>query len=102
VQRAKCTDWTKAINCVTPKALSNAESNNVVATILIGIGGCLVSYAGFTGKAAEKWANVAAGCLLAGIGLMTWQSVRRRLSLRIVASPPGSPVTEVDPAFNPD
>lgn len=60
------------------EALDNAVSNNVIATILIGVGGFLVSYATFAGKSAERWANVAAGCLLAGIGLMLWQSYRPR------------------------
>lgn len=60
------------------EALGNAESNNTLATILIGGGGFLVSYAGFTGKAAATWANVSAGFLLAGIVLMFWQSFRRR------------------------
>ena len=64
-------------NARLEEALGNAESNNVASTILIGVGGFLVSYATFTGKAAERWANVAAGCLLAGIGLMIWQSFRR-------------------------
>jgi hypothetical protein len=49
----------------------------VIATILIGIGGFLVSYATFTGKPAETWANVAAGCLLSGIVLLFGQSLRR-------------------------
>lgn len=61
------------------EALGTAEANNLVATILIGVGGFLVSYATFTGKAAERWANIAAGTLLSGIVLMIWQSVRRRL-----------------------
>ena len=60
------------------EALANAESNNTAATALIGVGGFLVSYATFTGHAAERWANVAAGCLLAGIGLMLWQTALRR------------------------
>src|SRR5258707_14087513 len=38
------------------EALSNAESNSTLATILIGLGGFLVSYATFTGQAAETWA----------------------------------------------
>jgi len=59
------------------EALSNAESNSVIATILVGVGGFLVSYATFTGNLAKSWADVSAGLLLAGIGLMIWQSVRR-------------------------
>ncbi len=66
-----------AANARLEEALSNAEFNNVYATILIGGGGFLVSYATFTGKAAETWANFAAGCLLAGIGLLLGQTVRR-------------------------
>ena len=64
-------------NARLEEALSNAEFNGVLATSLIGIGGFLVSYATFTGKAAETWANVAAGCLLSGIALLLGQSVRR-------------------------
>jgi hypothetical protein len=59
------------------EALSNAESNNTLATILNTIGGFSVSYATFTGKAAETWSKGAAGCLLAGIGMLLWQSARR-------------------------
>jgi len=64
-------------NARLQEALSGAESINVVATILIGVGGFLVSYATFTGGSATLWANVSAGLLLAGIILMTWQSVRQ-------------------------
>lgn len=81
--QAECNELRKRVDCLAPQhsrlseALANAESNNVVATILIGLGGFLVSFATFTGKSAERWASVAAGCLLAGIGLMLWQSFRR-------------------------
>jgi hypothetical protein len=66
-----------AENSRLEEALSNAEFNGVFATILIGAGGFLVSYATFTGKAATTWANLAAGCLLTGIALLLGQSVRR-------------------------
>jgi prefoldin subunit 5 len=59
------------------EALSNAETNSIVATALIAIGGFLVSYATFTGKSAEFWANIAAGCLLSGIVILLAQSIRR-------------------------
>ncbi len=59
------------------EALSNAESNNVLATILIGIGGFLVSYATFTGKASQSWANFAGGCLVSGVVILVGQSVGR-------------------------
>lgn len=59
------------------EALSDAESTNVLSTILMVFGGFLVSYAGFTGQAAKQWANAAAGCLLAGILVMLWQAARR-------------------------
>ena len=59
------------------EALGNAESNSVFATIAVGVGGFLVSYATFTGNTAKIWANVAAGCLLLGIAMMAWQTVRR-------------------------
>jgi hypothetical protein len=55
-----------AENTRLEEALSNAEFNGVFATIAIGVGGFLVSYATFTRKAATAWANVAAGCLLDG------------------------------------
>lgn len=58
-------------------ALENAEANNVYATVLIGVGGFLVSYATFTEKLAEVWANLSAGLLLAGVGLLIWQFARR-------------------------
>ena len=74
--------------------MSNAETNNVIATTLIGFGGFLVSYATFTGKAAEIWANVAAGCLLSGIAILLAQSIRR-WQTRLI--PP-----EVAGAFNSD
>ena len=50
------------------EALGNAESNSVLATILIvGVGGFLVSYAAFTGRnSAGRWANLAAGMLACG------------------------------------
>ena len=56
------------------EALRRAESGSMLATILVGIGGFLVSYASFTGGSAKWWANVSLGLLVAGIGLMTWQS----------------------------
>jgi hypothetical protein len=59
------------------EALNHAESGHIFAMILIGAGGFLVSYAAFTGRAAETWANVAVGGLLAGIVMMLWQSVHR-------------------------
>ncbi len=64
-------------NARLEEALDNAGANNLVATILISVGGFLVSYATFTDKMAPKLAAAAAGCLLAGIGLMAWQSLRR-------------------------
>jgi hypothetical protein len=64
-------------NARLQEALGVAESNNGFATILIGGGGFLVSYATFAGKAATTWANVAAGSLLAGIAMMVWQYVGR-------------------------
>ena len=59
------------------ETLDNAEANNVLATVLIGLGGSLVSYAAFTGNLAPVWVNLSAGLLLAGLGLLLWQSVRR-------------------------
>lgn len=60
------------------EAQANAESNNVVATILIGVGGFAVSFATFTGEAASAVANASAGCLLAGITMMGWQALGSR------------------------
>jgi hypothetical protein len=64
-------------NARLEEALSNAETNGGVATALIAIGGFLVSYATFTGRSAEFWANLAAGCLLSGIIILLSQSIRR-------------------------
>ncbi len=61
------------------EALANAESNHILATILVGGGGFAVSYATFVGKAASVvMANASAGCLLAGIAMMGWQALRAR------------------------
>ncbi len=67
-------------NARLEEALRLAESNNILATILTGLGGFLVSYATFTGKAAQTWANGAAGILLAGIVMMLFQTIRRSRS----------------------
>jgi prefoldin subunit 5 len=61
--------------CLT-EALTNAESNSVLATMLIGGGGGIVCYATFTGQVAPALANVGAGCLLGGIAVMAFQSIR--------------------------
>jgi len=58
------------------EALSNAESNNFLSTVLIALGGSIVSYATFTGNAAPAFANAGAGCLLAGIFRMMVLLVR--------------------------
>jgi prefoldin subunit 5 len=60
------------------ESLDNARTYNVASTTLTVVGGFLVSYATFTGKAAPALANAAAGCLLAGIFLMLVQSVLHR------------------------
>ncbi len=59
------------------ESLANAESNNLLATILIGVGGFAVSYATFMGEVAAKVADWSAGCLIAGITVMIFQSIRR-------------------------
>jgi hypothetical protein len=64
-------------NARLAEALANAESNSVLATMLIGGGGGIVSYATFTGQVAPALANVGAGCLLGGIAVMVFQSIRR-------------------------
>jgi hypothetical protein len=63
-------------NARLAEALGNAQANNVLATILIGLGGFTVSYATFTGEAATLWANAAAGTLVAGVTLMVFQTSR--------------------------
>jgi hypothetical protein len=63
-------------NARLEESLANAEANNVLATVLIGVGGFLVSYATFTGQSAGAWANFSAGCLMAGIFLLLYQSFR--------------------------
>ncbi len=60
------------------EALGNARANNAISTVLMVVGGFLVSYATFTGKAAPALANASAGCLLAGIFLMLVQSALHR------------------------
>ncbi len=59
------------------EALGAAELIDLVATILIGLGGFLVSYATFTGKMAQAWANFAGGCLASGVVILLGQSARR-------------------------
>ena len=81
--RKKAADLQREVDRLAPElprlreSLGNAEANNVYATILIGLGGFLVSYATFTEKLAKVWANLSAGLLLAGVGLLIWQSARR-------------------------
>jgi prefoldin subunit 5 len=64
-------------NARLTEALANAGSNSVLATMLIGAGGGIVSYATFTGQVAPALANVGAGCLLGGIAVMAFQTIRR-------------------------
>ena len=60
------------------EALANAEMNSVLATMLIAGGGGIVSYATFfTGRVAPALANLGAGCLLGGIAVMAFQTIRR-------------------------
>ncbi|MFO0949971.1 MAG: hypothetical protein U0835_02235 [Isosphaeraceae bacterium] len=59
------------------QSLDNAESNGTLSTILIAVSGFAVSYAAFTEKLAGSVANLSAGCLMAGIVMMIWQSARR-------------------------
>ena len=65
-------------NARLTEALANAEMNSVLATMLIGGGGGIVSYATFfTGQVAPALANLGAGCLLGGIAVMAFQTLRR-------------------------
>ena len=50
----------------------------MLATVLIGGGGFLVSCATFTDQSAKVWANVAAGCLLSGVAILLWQAALKR------------------------
>jgi hypothetical protein len=65
-------------NALLREALFHTQTIDTVATALIAVGGFGVSYATFAGQSPARWANVAAGCLLAGIVMMLWQSLRRR------------------------
>ena len=59
------------------EALGNAEANGFVSTILIGVGGGVISYATFTGKVSHTIANMGVGLLLAGILVMLTPQLRR-------------------------
>ncbi len=61
------------------ESLRNERSNNTFATILIVVGGVVVSYATYLDKSAQtNWANAGLACLLAGICSLLWQTVQRR------------------------
>jgi hypothetical protein len=65
-------------NARLTESLANAETNSVLATMLIAGGGGIVSYATFfTGQVAPALANLGAGCLLGGIAVMAFQTIRR-------------------------
>jgi multidrug resistance efflux pump len=61
------------------EALGDAEWNGALSTIMMVVGGFLVSYATFTGQAAPALANASGVCLLAGILMMLWQFLGRWL-----------------------
>ena len=81
--REKVEGLQAALDGLTPEnarlseALKNAEANNFVSTILIGVGGAVISYATFTGKISQQVANVGCGVLLAGVFLMLIGNLRR-------------------------
>ncbi len=66
-------------NAQLREALKNAEANNLVSTILIVVGGGIISYATFTGNVGRRVADVGGGALLAGAFLLFTANVRRWL-----------------------
>jgi hypothetical protein len=60
------------------EALRSVEANNIVATILIAVGGGIISYATFTGNVGPRVADVGGGALLAGAFLPFTATIRRR------------------------
>lgn len=64
-------------NAQLREALKHAEANNLVSTILIVVGGGIISYATFTGKVGQRVADVGGGTLLAGAFLLFTANIRR-------------------------
>jgi len=64
-------------NAQLREALKNAEASNLVSTILIVVGGGIISYATFTGKVGQRVADVGGGALLAGAFLLFTANIRR-------------------------
>jgi prefoldin subunit 5 len=62
------------------EALANAEANDLVSTILIVVGGGVISYATFAGNVSRRVADMGAGALLGGVLLLVIANVRRRRS----------------------
>ena len=63
------------------EALSNAEANNLVSTVLIVVGGGIISYATFTGRIGQRLADIGCGALLAGVFLMLIRNFRWKLAI---------------------
>lgn len=61
------------VNRLTPEvahlseALRNAEANNLVSTVLIVVGGGIISYATFVDGVGRRVADIGAGILLGGV-----------------------------------
>ena len=56
--------------------LKNAEANNLVSNILIGVGGAIMSYATFTGRVGPRLADAGAVALIAGVFLLIVVNLR--------------------------
>jgi prefoldin subunit 5 len=69
-------------NARLQQSLDNAESNSLVSTILIAVGGGVISYAAFTGNVAKRVADAGAGIFLAGAFLILIANARRWLGRR--------------------
>ena len=63
-------------NARLKEALGNAIANNVVATILIAVGGAAISYAAFLRSAEKAVASAGAAALLAGVLILVFNTVR--------------------------
>ncbi len=64
-------------NAYLHEALRNAEATNLVSTILIAVGGGIISYATFADVVGKRLADFGAGILGGGVLLLLIVNVRR-------------------------
>lgn len=64
-------------NARLKESLGSAEANNIVSTILIVLGGGVISYATFVGNVGPRVADTGAGMLLAGVLVLAFANLRR-------------------------